>query len=479
VLVLFEADARGPCRRIEIFAAGHLDDAIVRLYDRHAELIPAASGGARTAAATAASIATVLVASLDADRYGANAAVVSPAIEFVDHRTLGMPAGRGPDEALRNIRALHELTADATFLVHDILGLESGVLLLRTLIAGTDRASGGRFELPALNLVAFDEDGRIARYENFDVGGEAEALARFDAMAGTDRAQPIEERFANVAARAMRTFERSWCARDWDAVRATYHPAHRMDDRRRLMRMAVAGDEFFANERMLFDETASSWNGDLLATRGDALALFRVRFTATVPGSGPMEVEALDLVEVDAAGLRTALIVFDPDDLDAAYAELDARWYAGEARGHPHVAAYQAAFVRDIATREWDALAALHAPTLVARDHRLVGWDVLHGSAAFVGALRAMVDLAPDAAGRADHIRISARALLGAVVWVGTRDGGAFESPFLWVAELDAEGVAQHLDLYDPHHLDAAQARFDAIQARAPVAPEPRAIRAR
>jgi ketosteroid isomerase-like protein len=76
-----------------------------------------------------------------------------------------------------------------------------------------------------------------------------------------------------------------------------------------------------------------------------------------------------------------------------------------------------------------------------------------------------MVDLAPDALGRADHIRASERGLLAEVVWVGTRDGGAFESPFIWVVELDAAGRAQRLDFYDPHHLDEASARFEALSA--------------
>jgi len=180
---------------------------------------------------------------------------------------------------------------------------------------------------------------------------------------------------------------------------------------------------------------------------------------------GPSEIAFVILTEVDARGRIVAQVRWDLEDLEAAYAELDARWEAGEATEHPRVAAYHAAFVRALASRDWDALAALHAPTLVAHDHRLVGWDVLRGPRAYVGALRAMVDLAPDALGRVDHIRTSERGLLAEVVWVGTRDGGAFESPFLWVVELDATGMARRLDFYDPHHLDEALARFEELCA--------------
>jgi len=200
----------------------------------------------------------------------------------------------------------------------------------------------------------------------------------------------------------------------------------------------------------------------VLATRGDRLALARMLWRGAAGDVGPSEVEWLQVVEVDDRGDHIALVLFN--DVDAAYAELDARWWAGEETVHPRVAAYQTAFIRALASCDWDTLAALHAPTLVAHDHRLVGWDVLRGPSAYIGALRAMVDLAPDALGRADHLRTSERGLIGEVVWVGTRDGGAFESPFLWVVELDAEGVAQRLDFYDPHHLEIAWARFEGLR---------------
>src|SRR4029079_336107 len=46
-------------------------------------------------------------------------------------------------------------------------------------------------------------------------------------------------------------------------------------------------------------------------------------------------------------------------------------------------------------------------------------------------------------------------------------------SPFLWVVELDAVGLARRLDFYDPHHLEAAWARFEESQAGAPSGPLP------
>ena len=44
----------------------------------------------------------------------------------------------------------------------------------------------------------------------------------------------------------------------------------------------------------------------------------------------------LGIVEIDADERIAALVVFDLDDFDAAIAELDARYLAGEAAAHAH-----------------------------------------------------------------------------------------------------------------------------------------------
>ena len=44
----------------------------------------------------------------------------------------------------------------------------------------------------------------------------------------------------------------------------------------------------------------------------------------------------LGIVEIDADERIVARVAFDPDDIDAAFAELDARYLAGEAAAHAH-----------------------------------------------------------------------------------------------------------------------------------------------
>ena len=44
----------------------------------------------------------------------------------------------------------------------------------------------------------------------------------------------------------------------------------------------------------------------------------------------------LGIVEIDADEPIVAFVAFDPDDFDAAFAELDARYLAGEAAAYAH-----------------------------------------------------------------------------------------------------------------------------------------------
>ena len=54
------------------------------------------------------------------------------------------------------------------------------------------------------------------------------------------------------------------------------------------------------------------------------------------PRPDAFHIEALNVVEIDADERIADLVTFDPDDIDAAIAELDTRYLAGEAAAHAH-----------------------------------------------------------------------------------------------------------------------------------------------
>ena len=77
--------------------------------------------------------------------------------------------------------------------------------------------------------------------------------------------------------------------------------------------------------------------------------------------------ELLDVVEINADEQIVALVTFDLDDFDAAIAELDARYVAGEAAAHAHTwSAIARGLRRDSTGRELPAT----TPDWVNVDHR-------------------------------------------------------------------------------------------------------------
>src|SRR5262249_3066782 len=134
--------------------------------------------------------------------------------------------------------------------------------------------------------------------------------------------------------------------------------------------------DFVAQFRMLFDQPESRWHETLVATRGERLSLTLTNFEADVAGGGgPLALdEHLSLTEVDRDGRWVGCVTFDLDDLDAAHAELDARYEAGEASEHARAWAADRRVLGTIAVRDWDSLATSFAPDFAIRDHRVLGW---------------------------------------------------------------------------------------------------------
>src|SRR4029079_14991712 len=130
----------------------------------------------------------------------------------------------------------------------------------------------------------------------------------------------------------------AWAARDWDAVAALHAPALEIDDRRRLLRAQGGAEGSMAAPRRLFELQGIRWLLTPIATRGERLALSRVTFEGEVEGGGgALAIDYLAVDEVDAGGRSRGVVAFDLDDLDAAFAELDRRWDAGEGAAHAGV----------------------------------------------------------------------------------------------------------------------------------------------
>ncbi len=456
-LDLVEVDAEGRAERIEGFALDRLGEALARLYERYAARLP--EGPARERAAATVRTAAAMFAPFDPDR---RAPAMAPDIDYVDDRAHGAGRLRGREAVVEWLRTSFDVGENVVTRFDDVLAFRPDAMLLRRTNVGTVRASGGSYEQHFVLLGVFSPEGLISRIEIFEPEREAEALARFDELT----AAPAEPWFANAATRAMVRMTEAWNARDWPAIEACYAPEARLFDRRNVLELDRAG--LLELHRAMFEMESSLGSAEVLATRGERLALGRILLQVSSGDVGASELESLNIVELNERGQRIAAVRFDPDDLDAAYAELDRRYTERVVSGYDGVGPA-------IAARDWDAVAAGLSPELVVRDHRPLGFETLHGVAAYLESLRALMELAPDARLRVDHVRISGRARLSLTRWVGTREGGDFEVQRVVVTELDLSGRACRFDFYEPEQIELARAQFESLAQSKPRSIPPNA----
>src|SRR5206468_9219774 len=160
---LIEVAPSGRCRQSEVFAADRLGDAVARLYERYADLLP--DGPARTRAAVTARSAAIGLGPVDLDCWRA---ALAPAIELIDRRTMGFGCVRGAQAVLQFMGSFLELVAGVKSRFDDILALRPDAFLLRMTNSGTDRASGGAFERQFIFMSVFGSDGLVVRIEGVD-----------------------------------------------------------------------------------------------------------------------------------------------------------------------------------------------------------------------------------------------------------------------------------------------------------------------
>jgi ketosteroid isomerase-like protein len=481
-IVLIEVDAEGRRRRSESFAPDHLGDAVAQLYERFADLLP--HGPGRTRADATARTVAVALGPYDTDRY---ATALAPAIAYVDHRTHGVGSLTGAQAALQWGRSLLEVAEDVTNRVDDVLALRPDGFVLRWTNFGTDRAGGGAYERPYLWLGVFGPDGLATRIELFEPDREAEALARFEELPTASR----PTRFENAATRLGDRLRAACAARDWGRFAALFPPGFRLVERRRMVQLEIDRHRFLDGFRPFFEMTSSRTGDEVLATRGDRLALVRSVWMGADADSGPSEVEWLTILAVEDGGELAVAVTFDPEDLDAAWAELDRRYAAGDTPGGSGAPAFDlrpdpmrippnaATRARDrlwepVAAGDWEAVRALLAPACVLDDrrrlNRLTGdRDMLLASMQFLAGSGArpshtVLATAGDrlALARVRFAGPAAESAPSAETFDPVRDArwAGFEIEVLQVIEVDAEGRILASILFDPDDRRAASAEM-------------------
>ena len=198
----------------------------------------------------------------------------------------------------------------------------------------------------------------------------------------------------------------------------------------------------------------------VIATRGERLVLTRVRSSGRDQRPEAFHTMSSTSSRSTPTSGSRRVVAFDLDDIDAAFAELDARYLAGEAAAHAHTWSVDRGGLRRA------------QPARTPRDDAGLGEHRPPAGTAFapgdlIAYIRAAWDVTPDISIYIEAVhRLSD---LGAVVTHaahGTSQEG-FDAEWRVINLLTVEGdMVNRCELFDEADLDAALARFDELSRR-------------
>ena len=237
-------------------------------------------------------------------------------------------------------------------------------------------------------------NGLLTRLEQFPIDACVEAEARFASLAAHEH-----ELASNAASRHAERFAAAVSAGDADEITRLFGPGSVVDDRRRLVGITMSGASSFESARLLAELEGLTLTGEPVAVRGERLVLVRQRFVHR----SRAVVESVTVHQVDESGeLLELAVMFDPEDEDVAWAELDAR--ALEIEGdilRPLVGA-----VADYNTHDLDRFGAWFHADCTFVNHAPAGWASFT-TAEYLAYCQSLFDLTDDARVRPLEIAVA------------------------------------------------------------------------
>ena len=200
----------------------------------------------------------------------------------------------------------------------------------------------------------------------------------------------------------------------------------------------------------------------VIATRGRSLVLARLGFSGRDDGPEPFLTEVLSIVEINDDERIVAIVSFDLDDIDAAIAELDARYAAGEAAAHSETWLVIAEVYAALNRGEMPAT----APDLVDIDHRSLA---AIGSGDLMAYLQAASEDAPRSGIYIEtvHRLTDLGAVTTHVAKATSREG--FDAEWRITSFFIVGGdLVNRYEIFDEADLEAALARFEQLGRPAP-----------
>ena len=385
--------------------------------------------------------------------WAAAGAIIATNGVMVDERTFA-PVGelRGRRAVLAYLRTIAEAAGDMRLETEEVLAADA-----RTAAAiGAWRRSGvaddvlaGAMETP-FGVVARLGGETVERFDIIDPD-RRHVLTRFHELAA-----------GNAVVRWCAERGRRFTAQDWQGLERMFAPSvRRIDHRRGLRNISRGPGEVVGMMRRLAETMhGARWEVEPLAEHGGQMALLASRVHGRArDGDGPIEIELLHLVELDADERCVSVDVYDADAREEAIARL-------EEKATP-IAAFArmgAAWSEALAEGDWEAMGALYAPDVTQVDHRPGLRGSTEGREAIIEVWRSFGD---SFSVRSSRIEARTPTLFSArLIVVGTDEsGGEFELPTDQVITLDDYGRMATIDTYDLDQRDAVLARLDELEA--------------
>jgi hypothetical protein len=371
---------------------------------------------------------------------------------YIDHRPLVSIEGA---DLAATLRAVWDITPAFSVYIEAVHRLDEFGAVATQVLNGTSQ-EGLDAEWRMIDVFTVEGD-LISRVEVFEEADLDAALARFDEL------HPQAPRLENAASQVVERFWKYFAARDWDAMAETIADDFWTHDRRRVVNAGVLRGRavHITNMRAVAEVGFGGLTSTAIATRGHRSALIRIRSSMRGAPPGEVTAEMLSIVEIDADNRLTAAVLFDSDDIDAAFEELEARYLVGEGAAHAHawsvIARTYAAFNR----HEFPST----TPDSVYIDHRPL---VANDASDLTANIRATWELMDVSIYIAESVhRLSE---LGAVVTQtlkGTSKEG-LDVEYRMIDIFTVEGdLLTGVEVFDEVDLDAALARFDELDRNA------------
>jgi class 3 adenylate cyclase/ketosteroid isomerase-like protein/tetratricopeptide (TPR) repeat protein len=446
-LLVLEVGPEARARAAVIFDPEDLDAAVEELDRRYI-----AGEGAPYGRVVAATVEWN--AAWDSGDWDTIRAGCSPGAVFTDHR----PGSFGAQTVEGLIVTVQQAFAPGSRLTMPIIHEARTDALLFEIVRSGLAPDGSAVEWSCQALIRMGYTG-IERADIFPGDALDDARAAFAAI--------TPPRLSNRATAAFTRVAERFAARNWDGLGAALSDGFAYEDHRPVVAARSVGREVVvAGMQLVAEQGADRLTYAVIAVRGERLALLRIGAESHVDREDSFASVMLGVVEVDEEGRLCRNSTHGVHDMEAATAELERRYLAGEAQG---ARALQVTVELNHAynARNWDVLATHFAPTCVFVDHRPAAWGAMATVDALTDLLRGLVALVPD--GHLTMVSVDALsddAIAYTTVVTGpSGDTGPVELPGHLVSRLDGRQITR-FEIFGPGALDEALAAFHAGSVR-------------